>query len=98
MPYMTNGRRDYKKEYEHYQGTTTQKKHRAQRNKAHRWMEKKVGHQIKEDIGHKKAMGRGGITTLANIFVQSKSSNRSFARNKDGSMKSETSKKERKRG
>ncbi len=49
------------------------------------------------DVGHKKAIGRGGKSVLANLFLQSPRSNRSFSRNADGSMKSETSKKERKR-
>ena len=53
--------------------------------------------KIAGDVGHKKAVSRGGSNGLANLFVQNPTSNRSFARNKDGSMKSETSKKERKR-
>lgn len=51
---------------------------------------------IKGDVGHKKAVSRGGKNTLSNLFVQKPSENRSFARNKNGSMKSETSKRERK--
>jgi hypothetical protein len=51
-----------------------------------------------KDVGHKQAISRGGKTTLGNLFVQSATANRSFSRNKSGSMKSETSKKERKRG
>jgi hypothetical protein len=91
---MTNGKRDYQKQQK-YDGKPSVKKNRAQRNKAHRMMEDKVGHKIHTDIGHKKAMGKGGKSTLANLFVQSVSSNRSFARNRDGSMRSERSKKER---
>lgn len=53
--------------------------------------------KLKGDVGHKKAVGRGGKNTLANLFVQNPGENRSFARNKDGSMKSETSKRERKK-
>ena len=53
--------------------------------------------KLKGDVGHKKAVSRGGKNGLANLFVQSPSENRSFSRNTDGSMKSETSKKERKR-
>lgn len=45
------------------------------------------------DVGHKKAISRGGKNGLANLFVQNPTNNRSFARNKDGSMKSERSKK-----
>lgn len=52
---------------------------------------------IRGDVGHKKAISRGGKNGLANLFVQSASTNRSFARNANGSMKSETSKRERKK-
>lgn len=51
---------------------------------------------LKGDVGHKKAVSRGGKNGLANLFVQNPGQNRSFARNKDGSMKSEVSKRERK--
>ena len=54
---------------------------------------------LRGDVGHKKAISRGGKNGLANLFVQNPTNNRSFARNKDGSMKSETSSRERsKRG
>ena len=88
--------RDYKEEYANYQGSDEQKKNRAQRNKARRIMEKegKVRKGDGKDVGHIKAMSKGGKTTRGNIEVQTKSGNRSFARNKDGSMKSEKSKRE----
>lgn len=50
-----------------------------------------------KDLAHKKAISKGGETTLDNVEVQSKGVNRSFARNPDGSMKSEVSKRERRR-
>lgn len=50
-----------------------------------------------KDLAHRKAISKGGAETLANVTPQTPSQNRSFARNKDGSMKSETSKRERKR-
>lgn len=49
-----------------------------------------------KDVGHVVALKRGGTNTRSNLRVQSKSANRSFARNKDGSMKSERSKREKK--
>jgi len=49
---------------------------------------------LKGDVGHKKAISKGGKSVLANLFVQNPGQNRSFARNKDGSMKSEQSKRE----
>ena len=101
MPFMTNGKRDYKKELE-WEHTKKKKrvKDRAQRNGARSEVAKKLGKSptaIKGDIGHKKAVSKGGKNGLANLFVQSPSENRSFARNKNGSMKSEVSKRERKK-
>lgn len=101
MPFMSNGKRDYKKElaWEHTK-KKNRVKDRAQRNAARSTVAKKAGKKptsLNGDVGHKKAVGRGGSNTLANLFVQNPGANRSFARNKDGSMKSETSKRERKK-
>ena len=101
MPYMTNGKRDYKKElnWEHTK-KKNRVKDRAQRNAARSAVAKKNGTTPKKlngDVGHKKAVSKGGQNGLANLFVQNAGQNRSFARNKDGSMKSETSKRERKK-
>ena len=98
MPFMTNGKRDYKKELnrEHTQ-KKNRVKDRAQRNAARSTVAKSRGVKatsIKGDVGHKKAVSRGGKNGLANLFVQSAATNRSFARNKNGSMKSEKSKRE----
>jgi hypothetical protein len=49
------------------------------------------------DVGHRKAVSKGGANGLANLFVQNPGQNRSFSRNKDGSMKSERSKRESRR-
>jgi hypothetical protein len=101
MPFMTNGKRDYKKELNWEKKKKPNRvKDRAQRNAARATVAKKKGvspKSIEGDVGHKKAVSKGGSNGLANLFVQEKASNRSFARNKDGSMKSETSKKERKK-
>ncbi len=101
MPFMENGKRSYKKElaWEHAH-KKNRVKDRAARNKARAMVAKKNGTTPKNlsgDVGHKKAIGRGGVSVLSNLFIQSPKSNRSFSRNSDGSMKSETSKKERKR-
>lgn len=98
MPFMTNGKRDYKKElaWEHKK-KPKRVKDRAQRNAARSTVAKKEGVSPKSlggDVGHKRAVSKGGKNGLANLFVQDPSANRSFARNKDGSMKSEKSKKE----
>lgn len=94
---MTNGKRDYKKElnWEHTK-KPNRVKNRAARNKARAMVAKKKGtspKNLKGDVGHKKAISRGGKSVLANLFVQNPTDNRSFSRNKDGSMKSERSKK-----
>lgn len=96
---MTNGKRDYKRELL-WEKTKkkTRVKDRAQRNAARAAVAKSKGttpKKIAGDVGHKKAVSRGGSNGLANLFVQSAASNRSFSRNKDGSMKSEKSKRER---
>lgn len=74
-------------------------KDRAQRNAARAAVKKKVGASALQgkDVGHKKAVSKGGKNGLANLFVQNPGENRSFSRNKDGSMKSERSKRERKK-
>jgi len=101
MPYMSNGKRDYKKElaWEHSK-KKNRVKDRAQRNAARATVAKKSGIKatsIKGDVGHKKAVSKGGANGLANLFVQNPGQNRSFSRNKDGSMKSERSKRESRR-
>ena len=96
---MTNGKRDYKKElaWEKKNGKKRQND-RVQRNGARAEMTKKVGATALKgkDVGHKKAISKGGSNGLANLFVQNAGQNRSFSRNKNGSMKSEVSKRERK--
>jgi hypothetical protein len=95
MPFMSNGKRDYKKEL-NWEKTKkpTRVKDRATRNAARKKLGLKVGDP--RDAGHKKALSKGGSRTgLANLFAQDSGKNRSFSRNKDGSMKSEVSKKER---
>ena len=97
---MTDGHRDYKRELQWEKKKKPNRvKDRAQRNAARAIVKKKVGASALQgkDVGHKKAVSKGGQNGLQNLFIQSPSSNRSFSRNSDGSMKSETSKKERKK-
>ncbi len=88
MPYV-NKPRPYKKEYADYQGTEVQKKHRAKRNAARRDMEKagRVSKGDGKDVDHVKPLSKGGGTGTSNLRVKSASANRSFARNKDSSVK-----------
>ena len=89
MPYMKNGKRDYKAQYENYDGKESVKKNRAKRNKARREMERagKVSKGDGKDVDHKKPLSKGGGTEKSNLRVTSKKKNRSYKRNKDGSMK-----------
>lgn len=48
------------------------------------------------DLDHVKPTSEGGANTLSNARFVSESANRSFARNSDGSVKSQTSARERK--
>ena len=98
---MTNGKRDYKKElnWEHKK-KPNRVKDRELRNKARAMVAKKDGVKptsLKGDVGHKKAVSKGGQSVLSNLFVQNPGQNRSFSRNRNGSMKSEISKRERKK-
>lgn len=93
---MKNGKRDYSAElnWEHKK-KKNRVKDRAARNKARKELGLKVGDP--RDAGHKRALSKGGSNSLSNLFKQDRSQNQSFSRNKDGSMKSETSKRERKK-
>ena len=83
-----------------YQGKPEQIKNRDARNKGRKMLADKLGKkptQIKGDVAHKKAIDKGGKTTLMNLFVESASGNRSFARDSKSNLKSEVSKRERKK-
>lgn len=97
---MTNGRRDYKKEkaWDHSHDGGKRLKDRATRNKARALVAKKKGVKptsISGDVGHKKAISKGGQSVLANLFIQNPGENRSFRRNAKGAMTHERSKRER---
>ena len=96
MPFQKNGVRQYDRElaWEHKK-KKNRVKDRAARNAARKELGLKVGDP--RDAGHKKALSKGGTNSLKNIVAQAASENQSFSRNKDGSMKSETSKRERKK-
>ena len=97
MPFTTNGKRDYKRELAWEKAKKPNRvKDRAQRNGARAIVVKAKGKAAVagKDVGHKKAISKGGTNTLLNLFTQSPSSNSSFSRNKDGSLKSEKSKRE----
>ena len=94
MPYMKNGKRDYKREVELYTSKPEVKRKRAEQNKARRIMEREglVHKGDGKDVDHKTPLSRGGKTTRSNLRVTDKSSNRSFSRNSDSSLKNQRSK------
>lgn len=79
--------RDYKKEYENYQGKPEQIKRRASRNAARRLLEKegKVRKGDGKDVNHKD--GNPKSNKRSNLQVQSKSANRSYPRTKSAGKK-----------
>ena len=81
--------RDYKKEYQNYQGRPEQIDNRAKRNAARSEMEKKgvVSKGDGKDIDHKTPIAKGGGNGSGNLRAVPKSANRSFARTKSARMK-----------
>ena len=78
--------RNYRKEYDNYQGTEEQKKNRAERNKARRQAKAKGLNEQGKDVAHVKALSKGG-SNADGIRLEPASKNRSFKRKSDGSMK-----------
>ena len=89
MPSSPNYKRDYRQEYDAYQGTDTQKKNRAQRNKARRMLEREgvVSKGDGKDVDHKKPLSKGGTTTRSNLQAKPASANRSYKRTSKGAIK-----------
>lgn len=81
--------RNYKAEYENYQGMPEQKKNRAMRNKARRQLtqEGRVRKGDGMDVDHAVPLSKGGGTGKSNLRVKPKSANRSFARTRAGAIK-----------
>lgn len=93
---MINGHRDYKRENELYNSRPENIKKRSERTTARR-QANAAGITHKGDgldIDHIKPLSKGGKNIKSNERVVPASENRSFSRNKDGSLKSQTSKRE----
>jgi hypothetical protein len=90
--------RNYKSEYENYQGTEEQKKRRAIRNAARRQMAAKglVRKGDGKDVHHVKAIDKGG-SNKDGLKAVPASTNRSFKRDAKKNLVSEVSKRERKK-
>jgi hypothetical protein len=98
MPYMKDGKRDYRREYDEYHSKPEQRENRSKRTTARREAnEAGITHKGDgKDLDHKRPLSKGGSNSKSNLRAVPASENRSFARNKDGSLKSQTSKRERK--
>jgi hypothetical protein len=96
MPWMKDGKRDYKREYALYQGKPEQIKRRTERTTARRQANAAgITHKGDgKDIDHTVPLSKGGSNAKSNQRVVAASRNRSFSRNSDGSLKSQTSKRE----
>lgn len=94
---MRNGKRDYKRENKEYNSRPENIAKRVTRNAARKEMEKagKVHKGDGKDVDHKTPLSKGGSNSKTNLRVVPRSTNTSFSRNKDGSLKSQTSKRER---
>ena len=90
--------RNYKREYETYQGKPEQIKNRAMRNAARSKMVKagKAKKGDGKDVGHVVALDKGG-SNKSGLRMVSKSANRSFDRDAKKNLISETSPRERKK-
>jgi hypothetical protein len=84
--------RDYKREYElqkkRGESGTGSDGDNAKRKRLRRKALKLGMVKAGQDLDHKKPLSKGGSNTLKNARASTPSDNRSFPRNKDGSMKS----------
>lgn len=98
MPSSPNYKRDYAQEAKTAKARG-ENADNAQRHRARAAMEKAglAKPNDGKDVGHLKHIKGGGTNAKSNLAMQSVGANRSFSRNPDGSMKSEVSKKERKK-
>lgn len=88
MPYMTDGKRDYKKQQK-YDSKPHVRAYRADLVQVQRDLEKE-GRAKKgdgKDNSHVKAHSKGGSMDLSNIRPMDASKNRSFSRNADSSIR-----------
>lgn len=89
MPYMKNGKRDYKTEYAKYHSKPEQRKNRSERTVARNQAnaEGRTHKHDGKDLDHIKPLSKGGSNAKSNTRVVSQHTNRSFPRTKTGRMK-----------
>ena len=90
--------RDYRKEYDNYQGKAEQKKNRAKRNAARRQYERegKVSKGDGNHVNHKKPLSQGGDNDSKNLSVKKAKDNWAYARTSTGAMKAKSKAKKKK--
>ncbi len=79
--------RNYKSEYENYQGTSEQKKRRAMRNKARRIMTRKGKASKGDGMDVEHVSGSPMNSDMHNLKMGTKKANRSFPRTKKARKK-----------
>jgi len=96
---MRNGKRDYKREVALYTSKPEVRHKRSLQTMARRQaiVDGVVKKGDGKDIDHIKPLSKGGTNSKSNLRAVPASVNRSFSRNADSSLKSQTSRKERKR-
>jgi len=77
--------RNYRSEYDNYQGTTKQKQNRAGRNAARAIVKKSGTNVTGKDVAHKN--GKPKDNKKSNLTVQTASKNRSYARTRTARKK-----------
>ena len=81
-------RRDYRSEYDNYQGRPEQIKRRVRRNAARRLYEKRHGNlPTQVDVDHIKPIVKGGGNAPSNLRRLGRTRNRSFRRTKTAHMR-----------
>lgn len=85
----TTSQRNYRKEYDNYQGKPEQIKNRAERNSARAALSKEglVHKGDGKDVDHKNPIVKGGSNDRSNLRVKSDNANRSFRRTRNAGMK-----------
>jgi len=99
MPYKNPDDRKWTKNAQAYEDSPAVKAKRNARKRARYSLEKTgdVAPNDGMDVHHKKTLSKGGGNGKKNLAVVPQGENRSFARKKDHSMKSEISARERKK-
>lgn len=97
MPSSKNYQRDTKQEWKTAKERGEDDRNRERHRVRYRLeQEGKVKPFDGKDVAHVQAKSKGGSDADSNLRIEPKGKNRSFARNPDGSIKSETSKREKK--